>query len=77
MTVLDSLTDVGKSVTTDDDLVSILIPVEDVALLAALKVLVVVLVGGAIAVVLVLEVLTVCVVVTLLDTEGENDPLSK
>jgi len=71
-------------VATEGDLVDILI--EDVigvtripcdVLLAAEKVLVVVLVGETIVVVLGLEVITACVVVTVFDAEGEGNPLSK
>jgi len=53
-----------------------LISIPCVVLLAAAEVLVVVLVGGVIVVVLALEVLTACVAVTLLDTEGEGNPVS-
>ena len=86
MTVVASLSEVGIFVTTEDDMVGTLI--EDVTrrmlifipcivLLAAAEVLAVVLVGGTIAAVLALEVLTARFVVTLLDIEGGGKPLLK
>ena len=66
---------------TDGDLIDTLM--EDVIgvtriscdlLLAAEEVLVVVLVGEPIVVVLGLEVITACVVVIVIDTEGEGNP---
>ena len=81
---MKSCTDEGISVATDGDLIDTLI--EDVIgviripcdlLLAAEEVLVAVLVGKPIVVVLGLEVITACVVVTVFDAEGEGNPLSK
>ena len=83
---MDSLSDVGMFVTTEDDLVDTLtedvmlgtlISIPCIVLLAAAEILVVVLIGGTIVAVLALEVLTACFVVTILDIEGEGNPLIK
>ena len=83
---MDPLSDVGMFVTTEDDLVDTLtkdvmlgtlISIPCIILLAEAEILVVVLIGGTIVAVLALEVLTACFAVTILDIEGEGNPLLK